>query len=239
MNNAVLESLTYLGVSPERNAIFLQPLNDGMAKEEITTIICASHFLSQLLHETDMLIYMKEVGVNGKPAGVQYEGRRDLGNVYPGDGVKFPGRGGFDLTGRGAYTKYGLYSGQDTVNHPEILEQPHYAIDSAVWFFCVYKTDPADQSKPFIDDANNDNFLRVTYLINGGYNGIQNRLRLLNLCYMNLGLADADRIQRIEKVLSLCTENLTNQNRNQMERALFAHLPNEEAISDMRKVVFP
>ena len=59
------------------------------------------------------------------------------------------------------------------------------------------------------------------------------------MCYMNLGLADADRIQRIEKVLSLCTENLTNQNRNQMERALFAHLPNEEAIADMRKVVFP
>jgi hypothetical protein len=24
-----------------------------------------------------------------------------------------------------------------------------------------------------------------------------------------------------------------------MERALFAHLPNEEAIADMRKVVFP
>ena len=235
MNNSpVLESLTYLGVSVERNAIFLKPFNDAMAKDEITTIICASHFLSQCLHESAMLQFMEEVA-----SGEAYEGRHDLGNDYPGDGVKFKGRGPFQLTGRKAYTKYSLYSGQDTVYHPEILEQPHYAIDSAVWFLCVYKHDPADENKPLIDDANNDNFLRVTYLINGGFNGIQNRLRLLNRCYENLGLADADRKQRIEKVFSLCTENLTNENRNQMERSLLTHLPNQEAIDDMRKAVEP
>ena len=233
MNNApVIESLTYLGVSAKENAIFLRPMNDAMAKEEITTIICASHFLSQLLHETGMLQFIEEVA-----DGSAYEGRHDLGNDYPGDGEKFKGRGAFQVTGRKAYQKYGLYSGQDIVNHPEILLQPHYAIDSAVWFFCVYKHDPADANKPLIDDANNDNFLRVTYLINGGFNGVQNRLRLLNRCYENLGLADADRKQRIEKVFSLCTENLTNENRNQMERALLKHLPDEQSIEEMRKAV--
>src|SRR5208283_5468400 len=109
MENTVLESLTYLGVSAERNAIFLKPMNDAMAKEEITTIICASHFLSQLLHETAMLQFIEE-----EASGEKYEGRHDLGNDYPGDGVKFKGRGAFQVTGRKAYEKYGLYCGKDT-----------------------------------------------------------------------------------------------------------------------------
>lgn len=230
MTNTVIESLTYLGVSAERNALFLKPFNDAMAKDEITTIICASHFISQCLHESAMLQFIEE-GASGEA----YENRHDLGNIHPGDGPRYKGRGLFQITGYSAYDAYGKYTGQDFLSHPELVVQPHWAVDSAVWFFCVYKKDPADQSKPLIDDANNDNFLRVTYLINGGFNGIQNRLRLLNRCYENLGLADIDRKARIEKVFTLCTENLTNENRNQMERSLLKHLPDAEAIEEMRK----
>ena len=55
-------------------------------------------FLAQLAHESGQLRYMEEIA-----SGSAYEGRRDLGNTQPGDGVRFKGRGPIQLTGRSNY----------------------------------------------------------------------------------------------------------------------------------------
>lgn len=86
-----------------------------------------------------------------------YAGR--LGNTQPNDGGNFLGRGLIQLTGRDWYTKYAAASGVDAVNHPELLQTPQYAADSAGWFFNV------DGCLPFCD---RQDWLGLTLRVNGG-----------------------------------------------------------------------
>ena len=51
-----------------------------------------------------------------------------LGNIYPGDGAKYCGRGYVQLTGRRNYTKFGKLLSIDLVNHPEFALDPKIAM---------------------------------------------------------------------------------------------------------------
>ncbi len=61
-----------------------------------------AHFMAQLVHESGGFRYMEEIA-----SGSAYEGRADLGNVKPGDGVRYKGRGPLQCTGRANYRKFG------------------------------------------------------------------------------------------------------------------------------------
>ena len=56
-----------------------------------------------------------------KTNGSAYEGRNDLGNVVPGDGYLYRGRGLSQLTGRANYAKYGLLTGYRILSSPDLL----------------------------------------------------------------------------------------------------------------------
>lgn len=97
-------------------------------------------------------------------------GKKNLGNQVAGDGWKYRGRGLKQITGLSNYSKCGLALKLDLVTQPELLEQDENAAHSAAWFFsskgCMKYT---------------GDLVRVTQIINGGQNGIDDRRRRFNL----------------------------------------------------------
>lgn len=112
-------------------------LNYYPEKFGITTLKRKAAFIAQLAHESNALLYTKEIWGPSRYQAA-YEGRKDLGNIYAGDGKKFLGRGLIQITGRANYEAFGrdFFNKPDLfIKHPEKIEQPYYAVLSAVWFW--------------------------------------------------------------------------------------------------------
>ena len=140
-------------------------LNFYAAEFDINTPLRWCHYLAQIAHESAELRYSEEIA-----SGKAYEGRKDLGNIYRGDGVRFKGRGLIQLTGRTNYEAYKKYCGFDVVKQPELLAKPVGAIRSSMWFW---------KSKGLNELADRDEFTAITKRINGGINGIEDRRKYL------------------------------------------------------------
>lgn len=165
--------------------IFLPYINDVCTKYDINTPARQLCFLAQVSHESGGLFYTEELA-----SGTAYEGRKDLGNIIPGDGVKFKGRGLIQITGRTNYQALSIALGVDFINTPTLLggknihlcspDQLKYAALSAGWFWS--KTglnaiaDQINTQLPIDEGTNLDNFKLITRRINGGYNGLPDRL---------------------------------------------------------------
>ena len=118
-------------------------------------------FMGQCAHESAKFTTTKEFS-----DGRQYEGRKDLGNIYPGDGVKYKGRGFIQITGRANYTAAAKDLGIDIVNRPELAENPDVAIKVSIWYW-------KSRVQPRISNFNNTK--AVTKTVNGGLNGLAAR----------------------------------------------------------------
>jgi putative chitinase len=114
----------------QRAEKYVGPLNAAMKEFGIDTKLRVAAFLSQIGHESGQLLYVKELA-----SGAAYEGRRDLGNLFPGDGVRYKGRGLIQLTGRANYTSMMMELDIDCLEHPELVELPENACRSAAWFW--------------------------------------------------------------------------------------------------------
>ena len=80
--------------------------------------VSIAYFLGQCGHESAGLRYPVEIA-----SGAAYEGRTDLGNIYPGDGVKFAGTGWIQVTGRynhQAFSDYLQKKGEFDANIMEV-----------------------------------------------------------------------------------------------------------------------
>lgn len=156
----ILKKIAPYGIS-SRVQSFVDPLNQAMRDWEINTRARVCAFLAQLAHESASFNYVEEIA-----SGQAYEGRKDLGNIHPGDGVKFKGRGLIQITGRANYEACSKALGLDLLNKPELLEDPVYAAQSAGWFW---------KTRGLNELADMGGFKKITRVINGGYNGLASR----------------------------------------------------------------
>jgi predicted chitinase len=170
-----------------------------LRKYDIKSKIRIAHFLAQVFHESGNLVYTKEIA-----SGQAYEGRQDLGNTQPGDGVRYKGRGLVQITGRSNYTSISSDTSVAFIQQPLLLEHEKYAASSAGWFwskknlnkFADITTATITVSNVVGSNVQNQNSLKakmikagitgetldavqaISYLINGGFNGLQHRKQL-------------------------------------------------------------
>ena len=170
---ALLESA--LGARRDLADLYAHHLDAACEAYEINTPLRLAHFLAQVGHESKALLHSSEIW-GPTPAQERYEGRADLGNIQPGDGRKFLGRGLLQTTGRANYRSlrdrlraHGI-DAADFEAAPELLEQPRWAALSACDYWDMRSINRM---------ADRDDHEAVTRAVNGGTNGIADRARRL------------------------------------------------------------
>lgn len=142
----------------------------------IDTPLRLCHFMAQLAVESAHFTVTLEFA-----SGEAYEGRRDLGNIFEGDGPRFRGRGLIQTTGR---TNYG--QARDAIQRmlgtgvavPDFQQEPeNRQLEQFPWALLggiVYWRD-----RNINPHADRDHVQAVTRAINGGLNGLAERTQYL------------------------------------------------------------
>lgn len=190
----------------------IEPFAESMllraAAIELTTDLRWAHFLAQVAHESVGFLHLTE-NLNYSAKGLQvtfpkyfrdpetaaayarkpveianrvYAGRIGNGDAASGDGWRYRGRGLIQITGRDNYRRcsIALYADDRLLRTPELLESPDAAVGSAGWYWT---------SREINTLADRDDLHAVTRKVNGGLNGIEDRLRRLEHAKTVFGIA--------------------------------------------------
>lgn len=159
-------------LSLAKAAAYLPHLQAAMLEQGICSKPRRCAFLAQLAHESAGLRYMEEIA-----SGAAYEGRKDLGNIKPGDGKRYKGRGPIQLTGRANYRRFGFLLDLDLEANPQLAAKPENGFRIAACFWAVKGLNElADKLSMNGDAAERQVFMEITKKINGGLNGLSDRL---------------------------------------------------------------
>ena len=149
----------------------LPHLNAAMAEFGIDTLLRTAAFAAQLAHESGEFRWMEEIW-GPTSAQKRYEPQTDLskrlGNSEAGDGLRFKGRGPIQLTGRSNYSRFGGLLGLDLIGSPTQAAAPEVAFRIAALFW---------KNRGLNEFAEAGDFREVTRRINGGFNGLEDRLK--------------------------------------------------------------
>ena len=164
------------GARIDRATAFIDHIEWAMIEFGIDTQVRRAAFLAQIGHESGGLKYTTEIW-GPTPAQARYEGRKDLGNIYPGDGSLYRGHGLLQTTGRHNHARVrdrlrARFPGRDVPDfeaEPARLAEPEWAALSAADYWDEHGLNAL---------ADTGDFLRLTKRINGGTNGLADRLAL-------------------------------------------------------------
>lgn len=172
-------------------------------KYQICTPLRMAHFLAQCAHESGNFEHVEEnlnYSLDGllrvfpkyfntqnvapyvrQPVEIAsrvYADRMGNGSEESCDGWYFRGRGYIQLTGKDNYEKFGAGTSDNLVDHPELVATK-YPLLSAAWFWTVEKrlNELADLG------ADQQVVADITKKVNGGYKGLENRLKLFDRYY--------------------------------------------------------
>ncbi|CDZ55090.1 glycoside hydrolase family 19 protein [Neorhizobium galegae] len=170
-----------------------------------------AHFLPQLAHESAGFVYDREIW-GDTPAQQRYDVRTDLGNTpeRDGDGKKFMGRTGIQITGKGNVERFQRWcqsKGLDAPNFlasPDLLNTDPWEGIAPIWYWD--EGNPTGKSLNVLADANN--IEQITKRINGGLNGFQDRMAQyvrISLCLAGFSAAGLKTFQVQAKQAGLYT----------------------------------
>ncbi|WP_095196920.1 glycoside hydrolase family 19 protein [Pseudomonas sp. Irchel 3A7] len=174
MSITAKQLLQILPSAGSKAGVFTPVLNTAMGKYGIVTPARIAAFIAQIGHESGQLAYVRELGSS------DYLAKYDTGTLATrlgntpepdGDGQKYRGRGLIQITGCDNYRQcsLGLFGDERLLTTPELLEQPQWAAESAAWFW---------KQNGLNTLADRSQFNSITRRINGGLNGLQDRLEL-------------------------------------------------------------
>lgn len=155
----------------------LKPLAAAMKEFDITTPQRQAAFLAQVAQESGELRYFEEQFGNF----AAYEGRADLGNMTPGDGKKYKGRGPLMLTGRANYKAAGRALKLDLEAKPDLVLEPEVGFRVAAWFW---------KTQGLNDLADRGDLREITKRVHGDYAHLDARQRYYRQAKQALGLRD-------------------------------------------------
>ena len=175
-------------------AEWVDPLNETFARFNISTINQQAAFIGQCGHECGNFRVLKEnlnyraatlmklwpkrfptleianqyAGQPSKIANKVYASRMGNRDEASGDGYRFAGRGCIQLTGSTNYFNAGKALGVDFWADPDLVATPKYAALTAGWFWSTHKCNEV---------AQNQDWTKLTKIINGGTIGLQDRIK--------------------------------------------------------------
>jgi len=198
--------LEKMGVRRDRAQRFGPSFIKELPEYGINTDLRQMHFLAQILHESGMCRYTKENlkysakalrSVFGKyfpDDGIAseyeyqpdrigarvYANRMGNGDEASGEGYHYRGRGLIQLTGKNNYQKFSDWADKEVVDAP-IRVAEEFPLLSAIFY---WNTNNLNQY------ADKDDLRGLTKRINGGYNGLEHRGKLLDLAKQLLDTQD-------------------------------------------------
>jgi len=201
VTSAILEQC---GVRRRERERYLGDLRRALAEHGVDTPLRLAHFIAQVAHESTMLRHVTE-NLNYSAAALRrvfprhfteaqarryardpeaignraYSGRLGNGDEPSGDGYRFRGRGLIQLTGRANYRAFAAWVDADVVAEPTRVAR-EYAVACAVYFWT---------ERGLNEIADRDDARAITRAINGGFNGYDDRLLLLERTKAALSIA--------------------------------------------------
>lgn len=163
--------------APSANVAISWPaLESALVKYNIYSEACAIAVIATMRVECPKFLPVHEYG-SAAYFTAHYEGRADLGNTQPGDGIRFAGEGDIQLTGRKNFHNYGRRIGVDLENHPERAMEPAIAAQILALYF-------ADHC---MSAVRAENWTAVRRAVNGGTNGLTLFLQCITSLQAALG----------------------------------------------------
>jgi putative chitinase len=168
-----------LMIPATRAVAWAEPMQAAARYAQLNTKRRVAHFLGQVGHETMRLRYTSELW-GPTPQQIRYEPvttlSRRLGNTKAGDGRRFAGHGGIHTTGRFNHARVRDRLRKrlgdevpDFEGFPLLLCQPLWAALSAADYWVDRRLN---------ETADDDDMLATTKRVNGGTNGLPDRMNL-------------------------------------------------------------
>lgn len=190
------EQLAKLGINPD----WLPWIQKACDRYSINNTVRQAAFLGQCMHESNSFKTLQEnlhYSANGlkavwgsrfpndeianryanKPdmiANKVYANRMGNGDEESGDGWKYRGRGVIQCTGKDLYKTLSDALNIDLIANPDLLMEMPYAVMSAGWFW---------NKKGLNALADAKDYKEMTKRINGGFNGLDDRIAKINKAF--------------------------------------------------------